>query len=50
MLTGVMFPLHGLSPTDAPFNLGFALGSLFLATPGVYLAMNGRLFTSDEAV
>lgn len=50
VLTGSMFPLHGFAPTDAPFNLGFAIGSLFLADPGVYLAMNGRLFLADESV
>ena len=50
VLTGSMFPLKGFSPTDATFNLGFAIGSLFLAPPGVYLAMNGKLFGADEAV
>lgn len=50
VLTGSMFPLQGFSPTDAPFNLGFAIGSLFLSGPGVYLAMNGRLFFPGDAV
>ena len=50
ILTGSMLPLQGFSPTDAPFNLGFAISSLFLAEPGVYLAMNGQLFLADESV
>ena len=50
VLTGSMFPLKGFSPSDAPFNIGFALASLFLAQSGVYLAMNGQLFGADEAI
>ncbi|MBX7138795.1 MAG: asparaginase [Oligoflexia bacterium] len=50
VLTGSMLPLKGFSPTDAPFNLGFAIGSLFLLKPGVYLSMNGRIFGAHEAV
>ena len=30
--------------SDAPFNLGFALGCLQTLPFGVYLAMNGRVF------
>jgi L-asparaginase len=50
VLTGSMYPLKGFSPSDAPFNIGFAAGSLLLAESGIYLAMNGRLFGADEAV
>lgn len=50
VLTGSMYPLHGFSPTDASFNLGFAIGSLFLAAPGIYIAMNGKLFPAGTAV
>lgn len=50
VLTGSMFPLQGFAPTDATFNIGFAIGALFLSTPGVYLAMNGRLFLPGEVV
>lgn len=50
VLTGSMLPLQGFSPTDAPFNLGFAIGSLFLSKPGVYLAMNGKLFDAGHSV
>ena len=46
VLTGSMLPLKGFAPTDAPFNLGFAIGALTLVKPGVYLAMNGKLFSA----
>jgi len=42
--TGSFFPLRNFAESDATFNLGFAIGSIFLAKPGVYLAMNGKLF------
>ncbi len=50
VLTGSMLPLAGFAPTDATFNLGFAIGSLFLSDPGVYLAMNGKLFQAGNVV
>lgn len=46
VLTGSMLPLKGFAPTDAPFNLGFAIGALTLVKPGVFLAMNGKLFSA----
>lgn len=30
--------------TDAPFNLGYAISSLQLLKPNVYIAMNGQIF------
>jgi len=30
--------------TDALFNVGFALGVVQVLPPGVYLAINGRVF------
>lgn len=30
--------------TDAPFNLGFAIAALQFLNPGVYVAMNGKVF------
>ncbi|WP_417858655.1 asparaginase domain-containing protein [Xanthomarina gelatinilytica] len=30
--------------TDAPFNLGYAIAALQLLNPGVYIAMNGKIF------
>jgi L-asparaginase len=43
VLTGAMQP-GAFKHSDAPFNLGFALGCLQTLPFGVYLAMNGRVF------
>ena len=43
VLTGAMQPA-AFKDSDAPFNIGFALGCLRTLPPGVYLAMNGRIF------
>jgi L-asparaginase len=38
------FILGSSAETDAPFNLGYALSSLQLLKPDVYIAMNGQIF------
>ena len=38
------FILGSSAETDAPFNLGYALSSLQLLKPDVYIAMNGKIF------
>jgi L-asparaginase len=43
VLTGAMVP-YEVRGSDALFNLGFAFAAAQLAPPGVYVAMNGRLF------
>lgn len=43
VLTGSMQPAR-FRNTDAVFNVGFALGAVQLLPPGVYLAINGRVF------
>jgi L-asparaginase len=43
VLTGAMQP-GAFKHSDAPFNLGFAIGCLLALPFGVYLAMNGRVF------
>lgn len=48
IFTGSMVPLKGFTVSDAPFNLGFAIASLLSAKPGVYVAMNGKLFDPDK--
>ncbi|MEZ5738933.1 MAG: asparaginase domain-containing protein [Burkholderiaceae bacterium] len=47
VLTGAMVP-NALRGTDAPFNLGFAIGCARLADPGVWVAMNGCLHRHDN--
>jgi L-asparaginase len=34
--------------SDAVFNIGFALAAVELLPPGVYIAMNGRVFPPDH--
>lgn len=48
VLTGSMTPLKGFDLSDASFNLGYGFSQVQLLEPGVYLAMNGRTFSSDE--
>jgi L-asparaginase len=48
ILTGSMIPLMGFSPSDAPFNLGFAIAKLQDLQPGIYVCMNGKVFESSE--
>jgi len=47
ILTGAMIP-YSVSESDALFNLGFALSSVQLLPAGVYITMNGRVFTWDN--
>lgn len=44
MLTGAMRPAR-FKDTDAIFNIGFALGALRTLGKGVYIAMNGEVFS-----
>src|SRR5579884_1970056 len=48
ILTGSMTPLKGFELSDAPFNLGYAVAKLQELEPGVYLCMNGKVFSADE--
>lgn len=43
VLTGSMQPARFRS-TDAVFNIGSAIGAVQCLPPGVYIAMNGRIF------
>lgn len=50
ILTGSMIPLVGFSPSDGPFNLGYALGRIGQLPKGVYIGMNGRIFSPEEVL
>ena len=50
ILTGSMIPFIGFSPSDAPFNLGYALASVKTLNPGIYVCMNGQIFNPNEVV
>ena len=47
VLTGAMIP-YEIANSDALFNLGFACGVAQILTPGVYVAMNGKVFPWDD--
>lgn len=48
ILTGAMKP-EKFTDSDAPLNLGVALGAISLLEKGVFIAMNGRVYRFDEA-
>lgn len=47
VLTGAMQPAR-FKTSDAPFNIGFAVAAVQILPPGVYIAMNGRIFRPDQ--
>jgi L-asparaginase len=47
IFTGAMIP-YEIANSDAQFNLGFACGVAKLLPAGVYVAMNGQVFTWDN--
>ena len=47
VLTGAMQPAR-LRSTDAIFNVGFAIAAARMQPPGVYIAMNGRVFEAGH--
>jgi L-asparaginase len=46
VLTGALSPAR-FRTTDAVFNIGMAVAAVQLVQPGVYIAMNGRVFAGD---
>ena len=46
VLTGALEPAL-FKTSDAVFNIGCALGAVQSLPPGVYIAMNGKIFTAD---
>ncbi len=44
VFTGSMLPISGFSPSDGTFNLGYAIAVSEYMRPGIYIAMNGRIF------
>ncbi|MBN2865562.1 MAG: asparaginase [Thiotrichales bacterium] len=49
VLTGAMRP-YKLGQSDAPFNIGSALMAVQLAEVGVWISMNGQLFSADKVI
>jgi L-asparaginase len=46
VLTGALSPARFRS-TDAVFNVGMAVAAVQLVEPGIYIVMNGQVFTGD---
>ena len=47
VLTGSMQPSRFMV-SDAVFNIGYAVAAIQLLSPGVYIAMNGRIFDPNK--
>ena len=47
VLTGAMRP-EKFSDSDAPFNIGVAVGAVQVLRPGVYVAMNGCVYPAAK--
>jgi len=47
VLTGATKP-EKFKESDAEFNLGAAVGAIGVIHPGIYIAMNGRIFEYDK--
>ncbi len=45
-----MIPLLGFAPSDAGFNLGYAIAKTQDLDAGIYVCMNGRAFDPEEVV
>ena len=45
-----LIPIMGFAPTDAGFNLGYAVAKSQEMKQGIYVCMNGRVFTPEEVV
>jgi L-asparaginase len=47
VITGALSPAR-FKGTDATFNVGLAVAAVQLVQPGVYIAMNGQVFSGDD--
>lgn len=50
ILTGSMLPIAEFTMSDGGFNLGYAVSKMQSLAPGVYVCMNGTVFSADEVV
>jgi L-asparaginase len=49
VLTGALAPAR-FSDSDATFNLGMAFATVQCAPPGIYITMNGTVFSADNVM
>lgn len=45
-----MIPLDGFIPTDAGFNIGYAVAKSQELSEGIYVCMNGKIFDPEETI
>lgn len=50
IITGSLIPIKGCSPSDGTFNLGYALAQAQTLKPGIYVTMNGKIFSPEEVI
>ena len=50
IFTGSAIPITGFSPSDGPFNLGYAMSQLEHLKPGIYVCFNGKVFSPEEVM
>lgn len=50
IFTASMIPMKGFTPSDGPFNLGFALAQVEILPAGVYVSINGKVFQPEEVI
>lgn len=50
VLTGAMTPMIGFTNSDGPFNLGFSMACLSVLENGIFVCMNGRVFSPEEVL
>ncbi len=50
ILTASMTPMSGFAMSDGPFNLGYALAKVQDLEPGIYICINGKVFSSNEVM
>lgn len=50
ILTASSTPITGFSPSDGPFSLGYVVAQLEYLEPGVYVAINGKVFSPEEVM
>ncbi|MFH1053923.1 MAG: asparaginase domain-containing protein [Candidatus Woesearchaeota archaeon] len=48
VFTGSLIPLTGFSPSDASFNLGYSIAKVQELDKGIYVCMNGKVFSPEE--
>ena len=45
-----MIPLVGFSPSDGPFAIGYSIAKVQDLNEGIYICMNGRVFSPKEVM